>query len=43
MVVSDWDLLNAIWLFHSLPYSAWGAANWAEIAEQLVNIVELQK
>ena len=26
-----------------LPDSAWAAANWAEIAEQFGNIVELQK
>ena len=37
------DLLATIWLFHCLTVSARATANWAEIAEQLVNIVELHK
>ena len=42
-MVGDYDLLTTIWLFHCLPDPAWTAVNWAEIAEHLSNIVELQK
>ena len=31
------------WMFRYLPDSAWAAANWADIAEQLSKIVELQE
>ena len=37
------DFLPTIWLFHCLPDTAWAVANWVRIAEQLGNIVELQK
>ena len=43
MVVSNYDLLTAIWLLLCLHVSAWAAANCAEIAEQSVNVVELKK
>ena len=36
-------MLTLIWLFHCLPDSAWAAANWAEIADQLGSIVEFQE
>ena len=39
-VVGDWVMFTFIWLFHSLPDSTRAAANWAEIAEQLGNIVQ---
>ena len=42
MVVSDYDLLTMIWLFHCLPDSAWAVANRTEIAEQLSKIVEFK-
>ena len=43
MVVRDQDLLTLICLFHCLTDSTWVAVNWAEIAEQLGNIVELKE
>ena len=36
-------MLTLIWSSHCLPDSAWAAGNWAEIAEQMGNIVELQE
>ena len=41
MVVRELVMLTLIKLFHCLPNSTWAAANWAEIAEQLGNIVGL--
>ena len=43
MVVRDKVVLPLIWLFDCLPDSAWAAANWAEIADQLGSTVELQQ
>ena len=37
----DYILLTSIWLLRCLPYSAWAAANLAEFAWHVGNMVEL--